>query len=315
MGGNDDARAPVSSLTIGAVIVTYNDLERALRVAGTYEAGAIRARVVNNASEPPAVPSVVCGHGNVGFGAAANIGAASLIADGPVDWLIVSNADVAVGAVEIDALKRALAAVGPDVAVASVCLLEHHGECVRVLDPTPRSMLLAAALGERRALRARWRHSWPKGAFLVVRAANFREVGGFDPQFFMYYEDVDLAKRLMASGSQEAHLPVKIRHEGAREAGCVPWHVGVAAGQSAVRFTRKHGDSMVVFVMAFLIRAGAGSVRLALRRRSIQPLVQAVGSACGVFLTLLRWDSDPLTRSRLCVVPLARRRALGVLPP
>jgi GT2 family glycosyltransferase len=35
---------------------------------------------------------------------------------------------------------------------------------------------------------------------MLVRAEAYRAVGGFDPDFFLYFEDVDLCKRLRAAG-------------------------------------------------------------------------------------------------------------------
>lgn len=49
---------------------------------------------------------------------------------------------------------------------------------------------------------ARDRHevAWASGAALAVRRAAWEEVGGFDPSYFMYYEDVDLSLRLRRRG-------------------------------------------------------------------------------------------------------------------
>lgn len=37
---------------------------------------------------------------------------------------------------------------------------------------------------------------WASGAFLCVRSDKFESVGGFDQDYFMYFEDVDLCRRL-----------------------------------------------------------------------------------------------------------------------
>jgi len=41
---------------------------------------------------------------------------------------------------------------------------------------------------------------YPSGAMMLVRRAAFEEVGGFDADFFMYHEDVDLGLRLRLAG-------------------------------------------------------------------------------------------------------------------
>jgi GT2 family glycosyltransferase len=51
---------------------------------------------------------------------------------------------------------------------------------------------------------------WLSGACLMARTAALREVGGFDPQFFMYFEEVDLCRRLAAYGWQAWYEPAAI---------------------------------------------------------------------------------------------------------
>jgi N-acetylglucosaminyl-diphospho-decaprenol L-rhamnosyltransferase len=41
---------------------------------------------------------------------------------------------------------------------------------------------------------------WLAGMFLLLRSDAFREIGGFDERFFLYYEDVDLCWRLRRRG-------------------------------------------------------------------------------------------------------------------
>jgi GT2 family glycosyltransferase len=42
--------------------------------------------------------------------------------------------------------------------------------------------------------------AWVSGFCMLVRARAFHAVGGFDPGFFLYFEDVDLCRRLRAVG-------------------------------------------------------------------------------------------------------------------
>jgi len=51
------------------------------------------------------------------------------------------------------------------------------------------------------------------GAFMVIRREAWRQVGGFDPAYFMYNEDVDLNVRLRQAGWRVVFLPnVLVRH-------------------------------------------------------------------------------------------------------
>lgn len=55
--------------------------------------------------------------------------------------------------------------------------------------------------------------SWASGAALVVRRAAFALAGGFDEDFFMYCEDVDLSWRLQLAGGALQYVPsAVVRH-------------------------------------------------------------------------------------------------------
>ena len=48
---------------------------------------------------------------------------------------------------------------------------------------------------------------WVPGAFSIVRASVLDQVGGFDNSFFLYYEEVDLCRRIKAAGYAVRYLP------------------------------------------------------------------------------------------------------------
>src|ERR1700712_3673254 len=63
-----------------------------------------------------------------------------------------------------------------------------------------------AAGREREAPRER-PAGWLSGSCLLVDLAAFASVGGFDPGYFMYFEDVDLAERLAERGRVHGSVP------------------------------------------------------------------------------------------------------------
>ena len=78
------------------------------------------------------------------------------------------------------------------------------------------------------------------GAFMLVRRAAIDKTGGFDPKFFLYFEDFDWSLRL-ASVTTTAYVPsVRIIHYGGNAARKgwrhVEWFV-----RSMFRFYNKHG--------------------------------------------------------------------------
>lgn len=56
---------------------------------------------------------------------------------------------------------------------------------------------------------------WVTGGAFFVRREIFQKSGGFDENFFIYYEDVDLCQRIQQTGWQIVYLPeIDIFHQG-----------------------------------------------------------------------------------------------------
>jgi len=70
---------------------------------------------------------------------------------------------------------------------------------------------------------------FPSGAAFVVRKRVFRSVGGFDPDYFAYYDDVDLGWRIRLQGYKVVYNPyANIIHEGSHSFRRVPVFLRIA---------------------------------------------------------------------------------------
>ena len=164
-----------------------------------------------------------------GFGANHNqafaLYAQPLAAAGQTPAFAVLNPDVQLHGNPWPALLAALAAPGvgcvwPQQVDAQGRLQDHE----RAL-PTPASIaaralwFAARRLGRvRRPAPGQARHApdWANAAFWLVRAAAWRDIGGFDTRYFMYGEDVDFCLRLQLAGLRLAGAPACVTHAAQR---------------------------------------------------------------------------------------------------
>ena len=78
------------------------------------------------------------------------------------------------------------------------------------------------------------------GAFMLVKRLAIDSTGGFDPKFFLYFEDFDWSVRLNRI-TKTAYVPsVEIGHHGGHAARKGLRHIGWFV-RSGVRFYRRHG--------------------------------------------------------------------------
>jgi N-acetylglucosaminyl-diphospho-decaprenol L-rhamnosyltransferase len=148
---------------------------------------------------------------NHGYAAASNRGLA--LATG--EWIGLLNPDTVVPGGALRALVEVLQA-NSDLGAVGPALVWPDGEPQPYShggDPSP-LYLARRAIGRLfgRALHE-WadgsmrRVDWVSGAALIARRAAIQQVGGLDERFFLYFEDVDLCRRLRQSGWQIAFVP------------------------------------------------------------------------------------------------------------
>lgn len=181
----------VGTLVIG--VVTFNNsqaqlarlsrsIELAIRNIGE-AAVKIDLYVIDNGREsvwPESIlrPRRFETQGNIGFGRGMNILMTEAFAVEETEWFLCLNPD---GVMHHGALKELLSSsrMHPDSLIEARQFPEEH---VKPYDP--------------RTLET----PWASGACLLMRRRIFESIGGFDPSFFMYLEDIDLSWRARSAG-------------------------------------------------------------------------------------------------------------------
>jgi N-acetylglucosaminyl-diphospho-decaprenol L-rhamnosyltransferase len=97
----------------------------------------------------------------------------------------------------------------------------------------------------------------PLGAALMVRTAALQLVGGFDEQFFMYCEEIDLCRRIKSAGWEAYCVPAAtIVHLVAQSTRQFREQMFVALWRSRFRMFRKHNSSAFRWAARRLLRLG-----------------------------------------------------------
>jgi len=202
---------------VTAVMVSYASSriigESLPPLRSAYKEGLLRCIVVDNASPDGTADRVARDHpwvnlvrspGNLGYGRGCNLGFEGV----RTPYVLFMNADVIIGPDAIRELLVFLQSHERAGMVAPATQLGRFGHQFSGGTLTPWS-LVGMATGIR-GLRPKQRPvrpgedpfktDWLCGAVMLARSEAIREVGGFDPRFFLYFEETDLCRRLRAAG-------------------------------------------------------------------------------------------------------------------
>ncbi|HET9471978.1 MAG TPA: glycosyltransferase family 2 protein [Usitatibacter sp.] len=205
---------------------------------------------------PPEAGTIelVAGHGNVGYGRANNLVLPRLASD----FHLVMNPDVEI---DREALARGLEVLRRDARVGlvapdaygddgarqflckrypSLWVLFLRGFAPGVLRRRFARRLADYEMRDVVAAQAVADVPLASGCFMLMRTALFRRVGGFDPAYFLYFEDYDLSLRLRREAGIAFVPGARIVHHGGEAARKGPRHVAWFV-RSAWRFFSTHG--------------------------------------------------------------------------
>ena len=242
---------------IAVVLVTHDTRERLLdALASVRDAEVV---VVDNASTDGTVEAVrqsfpevrVVEGPNDGYGAAANRGIAACSAP----FVLLLNSDVVVRTGALRALAEYLQS-HPRAGLAGPRLENPDGtlqrSCFAFLG-TLRLAVEKTALGRHLRSYDRPRTApWVLGAALAIRREAFDAVGGFDPAFFLYAEEVDLCWRLWQAGWEVHYTPsATVLHVGGSSTRS---RFEVQRVESARLFYRRHYPPARAAALDLLIR-------------------------------------------------------------
>jgi GT2 family glycosyltransferase len=196
----------------------------------------------------------LAGHGNVGYGRGNNLAIARC---GSSDFHLVLNPDVKLA---VDALTHALShlAASEDCALLSPVATAPNGEPLYLVKRFPTLFTLALRGLAPRALKGLFRARLDgyerketafdaeiddakivSGCFMLIRRKALDVAQGFDPNFFLYFEDFDLSYRISKFASVTRVAEVRIVHAGGGAAR-KGWRHVLMFVRSAIYFQWKH---------------------------------------------------------------------------
>ena len=242
----------------------------------------------NNAAAGTQVREISAAHGavylpmngNAGYGGAINAAVAGLPAT--VEWILVSNPDVIFRKDAVDLLVARgdsdpmIAAVGPTILTAEGAVYPsaraipslRYGIGHALLGDLWRGNPWSAAYRNENAPHRR-DVGWLSGACLLVRRRTFEEIGGFDEDFFMYFEDVDLGHRFGKQGYLNVYEPAAVvTHSGAHSTSTEFAAMVTAHHNSAKRFLAKRYSGVLLWPVRTVLSAGLDARAWFLNRKN-----------------------------------------------
>lgn len=289
----DAGRVEDSELDV--LIVTYHSgavIDSCLDQVSAFVPPGSRIVVVDNSPSDPSAAEAADRHGgvqlltqshNVGFAAAVNAGLAHTFSA----LVMLVNPDVVDLEGNFDDVRGRFAE-NPVVGAITVRITDEEGvllPCRR--EPRPSDIFLFALGGHDGVLARRlgvsdpmrrWSHDEERfveqasGALLFLRRSALIDVGPFDEQFFMYWEETDWLARARARGWRLLFTPkVRAIHLGKKSSSTAESTYRLLLLETAYTYMRKHyGRSMTMLLRLVWLAADTGQLIRAAWRPTVR---------------------------------------------
>lgn len=257
---------------------------------------------------------------NGGFAYGNNLGVERAYAEGIPDYLYLLNPDTQVRAGAIGSLARFLES-RPEVAIAGSSFENRDGsdwpiafrfptlesELIQGLEFGLVTRLLQRWVVTRRMTRTAQPVDWVSGASMMIRSEVFAALGGFDENYFLYFEETDFCRRARQAGFFTWYVPEsRVMHVGAQSTHVthqesVPKRLPAYWFESRRRYFALSfgvGHAMVIDVIALVAHSLGWLKRIVLRRRAVPYFVRDLAR-------------HSILRARNRTVPAIRDRTTG----
>jgi N-acetylglucosaminyl-diphospho-decaprenol L-rhamnosyltransferase len=182
------------------------------------------------------------------------------------------------------------------------------GTLARLLLPRSRRKYYANLTHRREAV------DWVTGCCLLVRRECLKQLSGFDRDFFLYYEDVDLCRRASQQGWAVTFEPgLSVVHHYPLHSRRVPSHLRLITRHALLTYARKHWSAWQFQVLGQVVRLEAWCRHLWARLRGDAETAAHFDELGKITAAMLQGDKTMASR-RLHRVVRRHEQRLGRVP-
>lgn len=96
---------------------------------------------------------------------------------------------------------------------------------------------------------------WLSGACLLTRREVVEAAGLFDESFFLYFEDIDLCRRIRELGFKTVYIPsIRVTHVGGAATSADRWRSRLEYRRSQLRYYEKHNSRASLCFLKFYLK-------------------------------------------------------------